>query len=99
MKRCLPATLVLTGLACATTTPTVAAAAVPSENAPAETTVAPVDPGPDAPSIVVKASSPTNVRFQADAHDAVVPLQPIHPPAPSRVRAAVHQGMLIGLGI
>jgi len=65
---------------------------------PPEAAAEPADEEPDAPSVVVQASSPTDVQFSADARDVVVPVRRYRPTT-SRRRAAVHQGMWIGAGI
>jgi hypothetical protein len=104
MKGCLLATLLLAGEACATATSAgpVAASPAPSmqyDDVSPEAAIPPGDGDADAPSVVVQASSPTDVQFSAaDTRDVVVPVRRYRPRT-SRRRAAVHQGMWIGAGI
>lgn len=55
------------------------------------------DGGPEQPGVVVTASSPTNVRFRADAGDIVVPLTPVRPPPSARHHSAALNGLWIGV--
>jgi hypothetical protein len=103
MKGRLLAMLLLAGEACATATGADVAAAPQTPGAlyqmvPPEAAAEPADEEPDAPSVVVQASSPTDVQFSADARDVVVPVRRYRPVI-SRRRAAVHQGMWIGAGL
>lgn len=101
MKECLLATLVLAGEACATATsvgPQAASALYETASPEAEAAIPPADDEPDAPSVVVQASSPTDVQFSVEPRDVVVPVKRYRPTT-SRRRAAVHQGMWIGAGI
>ncbi|HEY7373896.1 MAG TPA: hypothetical protein VIF57_17180 [Polyangia bacterium] len=103
MKGCLLVTLLLAGEACATATSVGAAAAPQPPGAPYETvtqeaTIELTDEEPDAPRVVVQASSPTNVQFSGDARDVVVPVRRYRPRTSWR-RAAVHQGMWVGAGL
>lgn len=103
MKGCLLATLLLAGQACATGTGAGAADALqapgtPYESASSEAAIPPANGELDGPSVVVQASSPTDVQFSADARDVVVPVRRYRPII-SRRRAAVHQGMWIGAGL
>src|SRR5262245_18575478 len=96
------ATLLLAGAGCATTT--VAPAGAPqaprwiAADAPPETGAEPADRGADAASVVVQASSPTDVQCRTDASDVVVPLSPRQPAAGNR-RTVAAQAKWIGLGM
>jgi hypothetical protein len=52
---------------------------------------------PEQPGVVVTATSPTDVRFRADAGDVVVPLTPVHPRAAARHGSPALWGLLIGV--
>jgi hypothetical protein len=106
MKGCLLVTLLLAGEACATATgvgpaagPQATSALYETTSPEAEAAIPPADEEPDAPTVVVQASSPTDVQFSADARDVVVVPVRRYRPTTSRRRAAVHQGMWIGAGI
>ena len=90
----------LLGVGCSTTT-TVGPGGGPTPrwvapNAAPDVTVE-TDRGPD-PTVVVEATSPTEIRYRAEG-ETVVPIGPLHPAGPSRRRVRTHQGMWIGAGL
>ena len=101
MKTWLLLTLGLLGLGCSTTTAAGPAGGGPAPrwvaaNAAPEVTVE-TDRGPE-PSVVIEATSPTEVRYRT-AGETVVPIGHFHPPVPSKRRVRTHQGMWIGAGL
>lgn len=95
------ATIALAGAGCGTTTVgSVASSAAPQrfvEEGQSKTSVEATDRGPDEPGVVVVATSPTDVQFQAETRYTVVPLRGPRPV--SKRRARVHEGMWIGAAI
>ena len=97
MKRCLliAITMALTGAACGTAT-----AVGPGAGAPqGERWLEDADRPPEPPDVVVTATSPDQVQFQADAPGAVIPLKPARPATRSARRGMVLDGMWIGAGL
>jgi hypothetical protein len=100
MKWCLLMTVALAGMGCAT-----AAAVGPAGGGPARGGVSPseapetpvvMEGGPEEPTVVIEATSPTEIRYRTQG-ETVVRLR--RPPGPSHVRIRTHEGMGIGAGI